>query len=166
MTSACGGVLPSGIGNLNDMRAVQEYGHPFTGDPPPAWQAAPMDRSRSCTPSPARDLARHGFQRQLHARRTGDERLERPLRLHLLSSAVGIRPVRRSGTLRPASGQRSQRRRMGRRSEAGRGALSWQGLAPLLPRRRGLRQSRGLRLPGSRRHQIRHSAARQPRLAG
>src|ERR1700722_13780336 len=50
-------------------------------------------------------------------------------------------PLWRSGALRPASRQRSQRRRLGRRSEAGLGALSRQGLARLFPRRRGLRQS-------------------------
>jgi hypothetical protein len=36
---------------------------------------------------------RHGFQREPDARRTGDERLERPLRIHLLSSALRIQPV-------------------------------------------------------------------------
>src|SRR5690242_2014826 len=41
-----------------------------------------------------------------------------------------------------SSRQRAQRRRMGWRAEAGRGALSRQGLAPLFSRRRGLRQSR------------------------
>ena len=94
------------------------------------------------------------------------QRLERPLRMHLLSSAVRVQPVRRSGTLRPAPRQRSQRRWLGGRAEAGRGALSRQGLAHLFPRRRRLRQSRGLRVPRSRRDQIRHPAAGQPRLAG
>jgi len=50
--------------------------------------------------------ARHGFQRQPDPRRTGDERLERPLRMHLLSSAVRVQPVRRFGALRPAPRQR------------------------------------------------------------
>ena len=78
------------------------------------------------------------------------QRLERPLRLHLLSSAVRVQPVRRSGTLRAASGQRPQRRRLEGRARPGRGPLSGQGLAPLFPRRCRLRQSRGLRVPGSR----------------
>src|SRR5882672_3383749 len=39
-------------------------------------------------------------------------------------------------SLRAASGERSQRRRLGERPEAGCGALSRQGLAPLFPRRR------------------------------
>ena len=42
--------------------------------------------------------------------------------MRLLSSAIRVQPVRRSGALRPASGQRAQRRRLGRRPEAGRGA--------------------------------------------
>ena len=81
------------------------------------------------------------FERQPDPWRAGDERLERPLRLHLLSSAVRVQPVRRSGTLRASSRQRPQRRRLARRAGAGRGALSRQGLAPLFPRRRRLRQS-------------------------
>ena len=38
--------------------------------------------------------ARHGFEREPDPRRTGDERLERPLRLHLLSSVVRVQPIR------------------------------------------------------------------------
>ena len=49
-------------------------------------------------------------------RRAGEQRLERSLRMHLLSSAVRVQPVRRSGTMLVASGQRSQRRRMGWRA--------------------------------------------------
>jgi hypothetical protein len=41
-----------------------------------------------------------------HPWRTGKELLERALRMHLLSSAVLVQPVRRSGTLRAASRQR------------------------------------------------------------
>ena len=62
---------------------------------------------------PKRHRARHGFEREPDARRAGDERLERPLRLHLLSPAVRVQPVRRSGTLRATSRQRAQRRRLG-----------------------------------------------------
>jgi hypothetical protein len=58
----------------------------------------------SMVPSAKRRRARHGFERQPDARRTGDERLERPLCLHLLSSVVPVQPVRRSGTLLAASG--------------------------------------------------------------
>ena len=57
--------------------------------------------------------------------------------MRLLSSAVRVQPVRRSGALRPASGQRAQRRRLGRRLEAGRGALSRQAVAHLFTRRAG-----------------------------
>src|SRR5262249_8279489 len=67
--------------------------------------------------------ARHGFKREPDPRRAGEERLERPLRLHLLSPAVRVQPVWRPRTLRSASRQRSQRRWMGRCAQAGRGAL-------------------------------------------
>src|SRR5262249_13419104 len=43
--------------------------------------------------------ARHGFKREPDPRRAGDERLERPLRLHLLSPAVRVQPVWRPRTL-------------------------------------------------------------------
>src|SRR5262249_28638526 len=59
--------------------------------------------------------------------RAGEERLERPLRLHLLSPAVRVQPVWRPRTLRSASRQRSQRRWMGRCAQAGRGALPREG---------------------------------------
>ena len=42
-----------------------------------------------------------------------EQGLERPLRLHLLSSAVRVQPVRRSGTLHATSRQRAQCRRLG-----------------------------------------------------
>ena len=54
----------------------------------------PVDRARARPPPPARYRARHGFKRKPDARRAGDERLERPLCLCLLSPAVGIQPVR------------------------------------------------------------------------
>ncbi len=81
-------------------------------------------------------------QRQPDPWRAGRQRLERPLRLHLLPPAVRVQPVRRSGTLCAASRQRPQRRRLARRAGAGRRALSGQGDAPLLPGRCRLRQSR------------------------
>jgi hypothetical protein len=59
-----------------------------------------------------------------HPWRAGDERLERPLRMHLLPPALRVQPVRRSGTLLASSRQRSRRRWLGRRFAARRGALS------------------------------------------
>src|SRR5262252_3399268 len=53
--------------------------------------------------------ARHGFKREPDPRRAGDERLERPLRLHLLSPAVRVQPVWRPRTLCSACRQRAQR---------------------------------------------------------
>jgi TIR domain len=64
------------------------------------------------------------LEREPDAWRTGDECLERAFCLYLLSSAVRVQPIWRSGTLRPAPGQYSQRRRMGGSTEACRGAVS------------------------------------------
>ena len=52
------------------------------------------------------DRARHGQQRQRDARRPGGQRLQWAFRLHLLPSAVRVQPVRRSGAVRAAAGQR------------------------------------------------------------
>ena len=92
-----------------------------------------IDRVHGRRP-PRRHRARHGFEREPDPWRAGDERLERPLRLHLLPPAVRVQPVRRSGALRAAARQRPQRRRLAGRARAGRRPLSGQGLAPLLPR--------------------------------
>src|SRR3984957_20090650 len=91
----------------------------------------PMDRHGSWPPSAARRRPRYGFERQPNPRRTRDERLEWALRMHLLSSAVRVQPIWRPGTLRAATGERSQRRWLAERPGAGSGALSPQALAPL-----------------------------------
>jgi hypothetical protein len=49
--------------------------------------------------------------------------MERSLRLHLLSSAIRVQPVRRPGTQCAASRQPAQRRWLGSCSQAGRDAL-------------------------------------------
>ena len=49
--------------------------------------------------------------------------MERSLRLHLLSSAFCVQPVRRFGTLRSASRQHAQRGRLEASARPGRGAL-------------------------------------------
>src|ERR1700730_3465897 len=103
---------------------------------------------------PPRGIVLDMDSREPDAWRTGKQRLERPLRLHLLSSAVRVQPIWRSGTLRPASGQRSQRRRVASGAEACRGAISRQGLAHLFSRRRRLRKPRSLRISGVRGDQI------------
>src|ERR1700730_17500096 len=80
----------------------------------PGRSFTPIDRTRSCPSSAKRYRARHGFEREPDAWRTGKQRLERPLRLHLLSSVVPVQPVRRSGTEphkgRPAAPQRARSR--------------------------------------------------------
>ena len=73
------------------------------------------------------------FERQPDPWRAGDERLEWPLRMHLLPSLVRIQPVRRPGTLRSAPRQRPQRRRLGGCAQTGHCAVSGQGLADLFP---------------------------------
>ena len=55
----------------------------------------PASGSTLCTAASAeRHRARHGFEREPDPWRAGEQRLERPLRLHLLSSAVRVQPVR------------------------------------------------------------------------
>src|SRR6185503_3125495 len=91
--------------------------------------------------------------------------MERSLRLHVLSSAIRVQPVRRPGTQCAASRQRAQRRWLGWCSQAGRDALSGQGLAHLFPGGRGLCNARSLRVPGGGADQIRDPVACQPSLA-
>src|SRR5258708_17603311 len=55
----------------------------------------PASGSTLCTVAPAEShRARYGFEHEPDPWRAGDERLERALRLHLLSSAVRVQPVR------------------------------------------------------------------------
>jgi len=72
-------------------------------------------------------------------RRTGRQRLQWAFRLHLLSSAVRVQPAWRSGAVRPALGQRAQRRQLARSAGAGGRPLPWHCEAVLFPRRCGLR---------------------------
>ena len=92
--------------------------------------------------------------------------LQRPLRLHLLPSAVRVQPVRRPGALRPAAWQRPQRRRLARVLEPVIARYRERGLDALLPRRRGVRQARAVRAAGGRGHRLRHPPAGQPGPAG
>ena len=110
--------------------------------------------------------ARYGFECQPDPWRSGRHRLQRPLRLHLLPSAVRVQPVRRSGTFCAASGQRPFGGRLEGRARTGRGPLPGARPAPLLPRRCRLCQPRGLRVPGSRRLQVHDPAAGQSHPAG
>src|SRR5262245_51293255 len=82
--------------------------------------------------------ARHGFKRKPDPRRAGDERLERPLRLHLLSPAVRVQPVWRPRTLCSACRPRA------------------------FSSGRGLCNARGLRASGGGADQIRDPATGQP----
>src|SRR5262249_50768624 len=80
------------------------------------WLAAPkfaalwpVDRPCARPKATPWHRARHGLKREPNPRRAGDERLERPLRLHLLSPAVRVQPVWRPRTLRSACRQCAQR---------------------------------------------------------
>src|SRR6516165_10519133 len=53
----------------------------------PVW---PVDRPCAWPKAAAWHRARHGFEREPDPWRAGEERLERPLRLHLLSPAVRV----------------------------------------------------------------------------
>jgi Transposase DDE domain group 1 len=72
----------------------------------PVW---PVDRPCTRPKASPWHRARHGFKREPDPRRAGDERLERPLRLHLLSPAVRVQPVWRPRTLCSACRPRAQR---------------------------------------------------------
>ena len=71
-------------------------------------------------------------------------------RLHLLSSPVPVQPVRRFGTVRPASRQRSQRRWLAQGAGAGSGTLQGKGFASVF--RVGAMRLLG-RLPGQNKKQ-------------
>jgi Transposase DDE domain group 1 len=55
---------------------------------------------------PKRIVLDMGFEREPDLRRAGRQRLQRAFRLHVLSPAVRVQPVRRCRALRPALGQR------------------------------------------------------------
>ena len=52
-----------------------------------------LDRPCARSPPAERHRPRHGFEREPDPRRAGDERLKRPLRLHLLSSTVRVQSL-------------------------------------------------------------------------
>ena len=65
-----------------------------------------MDRPRACAAPAGGDHPRHGFQCEPNPRRSGGHGLQRALRVFLLSSAVCVQPVWRSGAVRLAPRQR------------------------------------------------------------
>src|SRR5262249_10068724 len=95
---------PSPMGALRNAMAspAQELRCPCR----PVW---PVDRPVARPKATPWHRARHGFKREPDPRRAGDERLERPLRLHLLSPAVRVQSVWRPRTLFSACRQRAQR---------------------------------------------------------
>jgi hypothetical protein len=99
----------------------------------------PMDRRGAQATSAAARRARYGFERKPDLRRIGRQRLQSSFRLHLLSSAARVKAAWRSGAVRPALGQRAQRRQLARSAGAGCRPLPWHYEAMLFPRRCGLR---------------------------
>src|SRR5262249_34358389 len=125
----------------------------------PVW---PVDRPSARPKATPWHRARHGFKREPDPRRAGDERLERPLRLHLLSPAVRVQPVWRPRTPCSACRQHAQRRRLGRRAQARCGALPGKGLTHLFSSGRSLCNARGLRVSGGGADQIRDPTTGRP----
>jgi Transposase DDE domain group 1 len=98
---------PSQMGRFETQRLTAEKNLSALADLSGQW----IDTVHGCRPP--RYRARYGFEREPDARRTGDERLERALCLHLLPSVVPVQPVRRPRTVRASSRQRPQRRWLG-----------------------------------------------------
>ena len=108
--------------------------------------------------------ARHGLDREPGARPTGRQRLQRPLRVGLLSPAAAVQPARRLSGGEAAAGQRLQRRRLGRAVAARDRAPTGGRQASHVPRRRRLRQAGDLRSAGRARRELRdpHSGEQEP----
>jgi hypothetical protein len=105
--------------------------------------------------------AGHGFEHEPHLRRAGRRRLQRAFWLYLLSPAVRIQPARRCGAMRSTLGERAPRRWLARGAGAGDRPLPRHRQAALFSRRRGLRQSRDLRVHRSRGRRLHNPAAGQ-----
>ncbi len=105
---------PSSAGRVSIVRQRQaaRWGasRPNGSRETPTWRpngsVGHLDRPRARTQAAPHDHPRHGQFREPDARRAGGLGLERPLRLHLLSPAVRVQPVRRSGVLSLTARQR------------------------------------------------------------
>ena len=92
--------------------------------------------------------ARHGFQREPGAWAAGRQRLQRALRVGLLSPAVPVQRPRRLPGGEAATGERLQRGRLGGIARARDRPPAGRGPARRVPRRRGLRAAGDLRGAG------------------
>ncbi len=88
---------PSQMGRFETKWLASEKNLSVLADLSGQW----IDRVHDRRP-PRGIVLEHGLEREPDAWRTGDECLERAFCLHLLSSAVRVQPIWRSGTLRPA----------------------------------------------------------------
>ena len=125
----------------------------------------PLDRSGSRTPVNPGDRAGYGFERESDPWRIKAERLERALRLHVLSSAFPLQPAWGSGTIRASSWKCSQRRQLGGRAQTDCCALPGQGRTHLFASRRRLRHAECVRVPGSQGNRVCDPPAGQSGLA-
>ena len=98
-------------------------------------------------------------------RPAGAERLQRPLRVHLLSSAAAVQSRRRLPGGQAAARQRPQRRGLGGTAAARDRAATAAGQGGGLPRRCGLCQAGALRGAGRAGREVRHPPSRQRQSA-
>ena len=106
----------------------------------------------------------HGFDGDSGVRCARTERLQRAFRIDLLSPAAFIQPRRRLSGGKAASGQRAQRRGLGRTPAAGDRAATEAEQGSGVSSRRRLRQARDLRGAGKPGREVRHpySGQREP----
>ena len=126
-----------------------------------------LDRPRASSACPDDAGARHRQQREPDLRRAGGHGLQRPLRVHLLPSALRVQPGRRPGAVRAAAGQRPQRARLARRARPGGRAVSRPGRSGRLLRGDAAFALPGrVRVPGGGGLPVRDSPARQSGAPG
>src|SRR6266446_1097145 len=90
--------------SASQMGALRDRMAGAAGDPRcPRRSAWRLDRHRAPAATAEDHRARHGFEREPDLRRTGGQRLQRALRLHLLPPAVRVQPVRRCRAVRAVS---------------------------------------------------------------
>src|SRR5437879_3513610 len=124
--ATAGGDRPGGVngpdGSLRDGR------DDFEGEPDGVGRRLrALGRSRANPAGGEGAGARYRQQREPDLRRARGHGLQRPLRVHLLPSALRLQSGRRPGAMRAASGQRPQRAWLARRSRSGGGAVSRSG---------------------------------------
>src|ERR1019366_4015683 len=111
--------------------------------------------------STATGSAGYGQHRDPGLRRAGTERVQRALRVYLLSPLATVQSRRRRPRRQAAARQRSQRRGLGGTATARDRASTATGQGSGLPRRRGLCQAGAVRGAGRTGGEVRHSPSYQ-----